>query len=148
MTAGAPIDGFGVGAGMGVSDDAPTLDIAYKLCEYAGRGRLKLSEGKPVLPGRKQVFRVAEGDRDVRDVIARSSEESPGRPLLVKMMEHGERLPDARVELAAIRAYARAQTVVSPGRSRGLGAPEAPYRVDVSAALADLQAKVAAQVAN
>jgi len=70
VAADAPIDGFGVGAGMGVSGDAPTLDIAYKLCEYAGRGRLKLSEGKPVLPGRKQVFRVAEGDRDVRDVIA------------------------------------------------------------------------------
>jgi len=147
VAAGAPIDGFGVGAGMGVSDDAPTLDIAYKLCEYAGRGRLKLSEGKPVLPGRKQVFRVAEGDRDVRDVIARSSEESPGRPLLVKMMEHGVRLPVARVELTAIRAYAGEQTARLPEAVRGLSAPEAPYRVDVSTALADLQARVAAQVA-
>jgi nicotinate phosphoribosyltransferase len=147
VASGAPIDGFGVGTSMGVSDDAPTLDIAYKLCEYAGRGRLKLAEGKPVLPGRKQVYRVAEGDRDARDVIARSSEELPGRPLLVKMMERGERLPAARVELKAIRAYAQEQTSRLPAALAGLSAPEAPYRVDVSASLADLQAKVAAQVA-
>ena len=37
LDAGAPIDGFGVGTGMGVSDDAPALDIAYKLSEYPQR---------------------------------------------------------------------------------------------------------------
>ena len=146
VASGAPIDGFGVGTSMGVSDDAPTLDIAYKLCEYAGRGRLKLSESKPVLPGRKQVFRVAEGGQDVRDVIARSSEDLPGRPLLVKMMEGGKRLPSAGVELKAIREYAREQTSRLPAAVRELAEPEAPYRVDVSASLSDLQTKVAAQV--
>ncbi|MFO7813803.1 MAG: nicotinate phosphoribosyltransferase, partial [Pelovirga sp.] len=45
ISAGAPVDGFGVGTSMGVSKDAPDLDIAYKLCEYAGKGRLKLSPG-------------------------------------------------------------------------------------------------------
>jgi nicotinate phosphoribosyltransferase len=40
---GAPIDGFGVGTGMGVSRDAPALDMAYKLADYAGKGRLKTS---------------------------------------------------------------------------------------------------------
>ena len=48
---GAPIDGFGVGTGMSVSDDAPALDMAYKLAEYDGRGRTKLSQHKPILPG-------------------------------------------------------------------------------------------------
>ena len=72
---GAPITGFGVGTGMGVSADAPTFDVAYKLTSYAGRGRLKLSPGKPILPGRKQVFRVEEGDVAVCDVIARAEEE-------------------------------------------------------------------------
>src|SRR5262249_53461742 len=43
VDAGAPIDGFGVGTGMSVSDDAPALDIAYKLSEYSGEGRTKLS---------------------------------------------------------------------------------------------------------
>jgi nicotinate phosphoribosyltransferase len=60
VTKEAPITGFGVGTSMGVSEDAPGLDIAYKLCAYGGRGRLKLSTGKPVFPGRKQVFRVEE----------------------------------------------------------------------------------------
>jgi nicotinate phosphoribosyltransferase len=48
---GAPIDGFGVGTRMGVSEDAPALDMAYKLTAYAGEGRLKLSPGKRILPG-------------------------------------------------------------------------------------------------
>src|SRR5208337_2622941 len=46
VKAGAPIDVFGVGTEMSVSSDAPTLDIAYKLPEYAGRGRMKLSVRK------------------------------------------------------------------------------------------------------
>jgi nicotinate phosphoribosyltransferase len=37
--AGVPVDGFGIGTGLGVSPDAPALDIAYKLTEYAGRTR-------------------------------------------------------------------------------------------------------------
>ena len=43
---GAPIDLFGVGTDLAVSSDAPALDIAYKLVEYAGVGRMKLSVGK------------------------------------------------------------------------------------------------------
>ena len=54
---GTPIDGFGVGTRMSVASDAPTLDCAYKLVSYGGRGRMKLSAGKSSLPGRKQVFR-------------------------------------------------------------------------------------------
>jgi len=33
---GAPIDGFGIGSKLDTSGDAPYLDCAYKLCEYAG----------------------------------------------------------------------------------------------------------------
>ena len=57
VRAGAPIDIFGVGTEMSVSADAPCLDIAYKLTEYAGVGRTKLSSLKSTMPGRKQVFR-------------------------------------------------------------------------------------------
>ncbi len=53
----APIDGFGVGTSLTVSDDAPSADYTYKLAEYAGRPRLKTSTGKLTLPGRKQIFR-------------------------------------------------------------------------------------------
>jgi nicotinate phosphoribosyltransferase len=55
---GAPIDAFGVGTAMVVSDDAPTLDLAYKLAEYRGTPRLKTSHDKVSVPGRKQLFRA------------------------------------------------------------------------------------------
>ena len=53
---GAPIDGFGVGTDMGVSRDVPALDMAYKLVETPVKSRLKLSTGKALLPGRKQIL--------------------------------------------------------------------------------------------
>jgi len=53
----APIDGFGIGTRLDTSSDAPYLDCAYKLQEYAGVARRKRSEGKATWPGRKQVYR-------------------------------------------------------------------------------------------
>ena len=58
MAAKAPIDGFGIGVNLDASIDAPSLDCAYKLQEYAGKPRRKLSEGKVTWPGRKQVWRA------------------------------------------------------------------------------------------
>jgi nicotinate phosphoribosyltransferase len=58
IRAAAPIDAFGVGTEMATGGDAPTLDAAYKLAEYRGTARLKTSQGKLSLPGRKQVFRA------------------------------------------------------------------------------------------
>jgi nicotinate phosphoribosyltransferase len=57
LAARAPIDAFGVGTALVVSDDAPAGDFTYKLAEYAGKPRLKTSAGKVSMPGRKQVFR-------------------------------------------------------------------------------------------
>lgn len=58
ISAGAPIDAFGVGTAIVVSGDAPALDVAYKLTEYNGVPRLKTSPDKVTYPGRKQVFRA------------------------------------------------------------------------------------------
>src|ERR1019366_7071919 len=54
-----PIDAVGIGTRLGVSADAPYLDMTYKLVEYASRPVVKLSTGKETLPGPKQVFRRA-----------------------------------------------------------------------------------------
>jgi nicotinate phosphoribosyltransferase len=147
LAAGAPIGAFGVGTSMGVSSDAPALDIAYKLCAYAGQGRLKLSPGKPILPGRKQIFRIAENGRDVRDTIGRADEDLPGRALLVPVMRAGQRLPAATVALDTARSYAREQIARLPATVRGLGPADPPYPVAVSAALADLQRRIKETVA-
>ena len=85
---------LGLAAAWGCQMMPQFWNMAYKLCEYAGQGRLKLSTGKPVLPGRKQVFRMTENERDVRDVIARADEDLPGRALLVPVMRHGELFGD------------------------------------------------------
>jgi nicotinate phosphoribosyltransferase len=58
LAARAPIDAFGVGTALVVSDDAPAGDFTYKLAEYRGVPRLKTSAGKVSMPGRKQVFRA------------------------------------------------------------------------------------------
>jgi nicotinate phosphoribosyltransferase len=48
---GAPIDGFGIGTSLTTSSDAPALDCAYKLQEYAGLARRKRSADKANLAG-------------------------------------------------------------------------------------------------
>jgi nicotinate phosphoribosyltransferase len=135
LAAGAPIDGFGVGTDMGVSRDAPSLDIAYKLVEYAGRGRLKLSTGKALLPGRKQVFRVERDGMADHDVIGRRDESLPGRPLLQPVMAGGRRCRAGRVALEAARAHAKVERDRLPPRLRSIAPATPPYRVELSAAL-------------
>ena len=78
VTSGAPIDVYGIGTDMGVSTDAPSLDMAYKLVEYDGRPRLKLSTNKVSLVGRKQIFRVYDaGGTYERDMIGSREELVP-----------------------------------------------------------------------
>ena len=132
---GAPIDGFGVGARMGVSEDAPYMDMAYKLVDYAGAGRTKLSPGKPILPGRKQIFRTVENGESKGDVIGRHGERLAGRPLLVQVMENGRRTPTANEPLSAARARAKREIDALPPRVRGLDGADPPYPVTVSDSL-------------
>ncbi|TVR79248.1 MAG: nicotinate phosphoribosyltransferase [Rhodospirillales bacterium] len=137
VEAGAPIDGFGVGTRMGVSQDAPSLDIAYKLVAYAGKGRLKTSTGKPVLPGRKQVFRNEEAGTASGDMVARADEDQPGRPLMQPVMRDGRRTEAGRDTLDAARDRAADELRRLPAAIRGLASAEQPYPVQVSRALED-----------
>ncbi len=131
VAAGAPITGFGVGTRMGVSADHPYLDTAYKLVGYAGRPRMKLSTDKSNLPGRKQVFRT-----DARDVIGLHDEPIDGRPLLVKVMAAGTRLPAGERTLAEISAHRQQDVESLPPHLRGLEPADPPQRVDLSPGLA------------
>lgn len=94
---GGDIDAFGVGTKLGVSADAPYLDFAYKMVEYAQRPVLKLSPGKATWTGKKQVFRQSHpADRLKKDVIGLRDDRLPGEPLLQKVMSRGKvisRLP-------------------------------------------------------
>ena len=120
---------------MGVSADAPSLDLVYKLTEYGGRGRLKLSSGKPVLPGAKQVFRFEEAGVAVRDVIAGADEELGGRPLLEPVMEGGRRVGAGRATLEEARDRARREVGGLPRHLLDLEPGLPAYPVEVSPAL-------------
>ncbi|NOJ93804.1 nicotinate phosphoribosyltransferase [Corallococcus coralloides] len=142
----APIDAFGVGTAMGVSEDAPALDMAYKLVEYAGRGRLKLSPGKVLLPGRKQVFREEWDGVASRDMLACHDEVLPGRPLLRRVMHQGRRLEGASPPLTALRMHAREELTRLPLELRGLEPARPPYPVAVSPALSAAKEQVVARL--
>ena len=135
VAAGAPIDGFGVGTAMGVAEDAPALDIVYKLVSYAGRDTTKLSTGKPVLPGRKQLLRVSREGAAVKDVIACRGEDGPGEPLLAPLVKGGEPTELAQRSLDEIRDYAARARAALPERLHALEDAEPPYPVEVSPAL-------------
>ena len=145
FASGAPIDGFGVGAHMATSSDAPVLDTAYKLAEYAGRPKLKLSESKSTLPGRKQIFREKSSGRAVRDVVGLQDEKVPGEPLLIPVMSKGRRTqPSDPLETCRNRCRAGLNSLSEALRS--LSKADTPYRIDLSAGLEDLRS-AAAQLA-
>jgi nicotinate phosphoribosyltransferase len=122
VSAGAPIDAFGVGTRVGVSADAPYLDSVYKLVEFDDRPVLKLSAHKATEPGRKQVFRGSE-----RDVLGLRDEPVPPRaePMLVPVMRGGRRTGPIR-GLDVARRLFEADLVRLPEEARRLRDPVAP----------------------
>ncbi|MBZ5674985.1 MAG: nicotinate phosphoribosyltransferase [Acidobacteriia bacterium] len=146
VKAGAPIDAFGVGTKLAVMEDASHLDIAYKLVEYAGKGRLKLSTKKVLYPGRKQVFRQIEAGHMVHDVIGRFDEELPGERLLQPMMRHGRAIRD--IDLEESRRRFQSELTRLPPPLRDLGPSSVPYPVSFSERLQDDLDKIRKEIAG
>jgi nicotinate phosphoribosyltransferase len=138
----SPIDAFGVGTSLVISLDAPTLDMAYKLVEYDGAGRTKLSRDKVIYPWQKQVYRRYEHGRFAGDTICRLHEKARGEPLLVPVMRGGERLAHVDLSLEAARRRAREQIAELPPALRALDHGAAGYAIDLSSALASELARL------
>ena len=128
LASGAPIGGFGVGTRMGVSADAPFLDVAYKLVEVDGRPTLKLSTGKASLPGRKQVWRARSQGRARHDVLGLEGGRSVGEPLLREVMRNGK--TTWTEPLSAMRERARREREALPDAVRALDAAVYEVRID------------------
>jgi len=94
ISEGAAIDAFGVGTKVGVSADAPFVDIVYKMVRFKGRDVRKLSPGKVTLAGEKQVFRTSDQNGCYSEDIIGQRDEiiAEGQPLLEKVMENGRLL--------------------------------------------------------
>jgi nicotinate phosphoribosyltransferase len=140
LSAGAPINAFGVGTKLDTSADIPYFDCAYKLMEYAGQPRLKKSEGKATWPGRKQIFRQFRDSEMVRDILTLEGDHQDGVPLLKPFMRGGQRLGGPE-RLKDIRDHALRQIAALPEYLRGLEHTP-PYPVEISPALERLKAKV------
>jgi nicotinate phosphoribosyltransferase len=132
--ANAPVDGIGIGTSLTTSSDAPALDCAYKLQEYAGLPRRKRSAGKATWPGRKQVWRRYGADgRMVSDILSAHDDRHDGEPLVQLVMQQGRRVrPPAALD--DIRAHARRQLDAVP--------PTSACRVEVADSLKQLAASV------
>ncbi len=155
VSAGAPIDVFGVGTDMGVSGDAPSLDMAYKLVEYADRPRLKLSSKKVSFLGKKQVFRLVDANGHYERDLLGLREESPPSvapllppsqvlPLLEKVMDAG-RLCHPLPSLQESREFCAAERARLPERYKALRSP-AVYPVTLTQQLASLQEETVRQL--
>src|SRR6478736_5021380 len=141
MAAKAPIDGFGIGVNLDASIDAPSLDCAYKLQEYAGKPRRKLSEGKVTWPGSKQVWRsYGTAGRMRGDILSLETDSQAGETLIVPVMRKGKRV-DAAPTLTQIRERAARELARMPESLRRLEKAE-DYPVRISDKLKALAAQV------
>ncbi|MBC9794588.1 nicotinate phosphoribosyltransferase [Sinomicrobium weinanense] len=122
------IDIYGVGTNLVVGHENAALDGVYKLCNFEGEPRIKISENlkKMNFPGEKQVYRYYNGKQEyMADAITFASLEAPegmahpfephkrmpldparAKPLLHPVMKDGKRLTGAR----GVREIAAAAT--------------------------------------
>jgi nicotinate phosphoribosyltransferase len=140
---GGVVDSLGVGTKMGVSADAPYLDMAYKLVRYADRPVLKLSPQKQTLASDKQVFRfVTPGGKIIRDIIALRGEKMPGgEALLKRVMRSGRRIGKAP-SLKSIQKTFMSEFSCLDEAYRSIEKSNAEYPVELSPRLERLQSRI------
>ena len=139
VEAGAQIDAFGVGTNVGVSADAPFIDIVYKMVRCGRRDVRKLSPGKVTLAGEKQVFRDCDENGVYRsDTIGLRSDTFDDRlPLLEPVMKNG-RLTRPHPSLETIRKQFGRNFNALADSFKTLDAAAA-YPIDISPRLQRLQ---------
>jgi nicotinate phosphoribosyltransferase len=144
VASGAPIDAFGVGTRLAVSDGATYFDLVYKLVDFDGRPVLKLSSDKATLPGAKQVWRRTVDGLFAGDVVTLIDDEPPegAEPLLEPAMGAGRRLVPGSLESA--RERAAAQRGLLPPAQRAL--EPRPYPVEIAPSVEELRRSAVAAI--
>jgi nicotinate phosphoribosyltransferase len=136
-----PVDGFGIGTHLDVSADAPYLDCAYKIQEYAGTARRKKSVGKATWPGRKQIYRRCNSRGVIRsDSLVEVNEECEGKALLVPVMRDGVRIGSSP-DLPAAREHAANELATLPQAMHD-PCTTTVYPVEISKSLKALAARI------
>jgi nicotinate phosphoribosyltransferase len=115
-----PIDTYCVGTKLAVSEDAPSLDCAYKLQQYDGRLCRKRSQWKETWPGERQVYRqYGPGGFIARDILCCAREVYEGSPLLHRVMVGGRRTAHSP-PLPNVRSHCKEQLATVPDTLRTL----------------------------
>jgi nicotinate phosphoribosyltransferase len=132
LEADTPVAGFGVGTRLDTSEDAPSLDMVYKLEVYADKSRRKRSSGKETWPGTKQIFREHDASGTFTgDTIALAEEVRSGTPLLHEVMRDGRRIASLP-GLGESRDRCREWVARLPSALRALHGAQQIYPVTVS----------------
>ncbi len=147
LSQGAEIDSFGVGTKMGVSADAPYLDMAYKLVKYQERPVLKLSPGKMNLASDKQLFRNRTSDGHLKkDTIGLRDDAFEGAESLLKKVMDKNRTVSPPPSLPEIQKTFLDEFQRMENSYKLLKGAESDYPVDISPRLKKLQAKTIRRV--
>ncbi|QVY64733.1 nicotinate phosphoribosyltransferase [Polaribacter sp. Q13] len=150
---GAPIDIFGVGTNLVTGNPDAAMDGVYKLSEYNGEPRIKLSENiiKVSLPYKKQVFRMLD-DKGMfygADAVALYKEGEVAKiehpfdatkslnldafkqePLLEKVMENGKKIVPSR-SVSEIAEYSQSRLAQLPNEYKRFQNPHI-YKIGLS----------------
>ena len=88
-----PIDAFGIGTELATSRDDPTIAAVYKLTEYKGIPRIKISEEKLTYPAKKQIYRIFDKNGRFKEDILMLDDEIPppnSEALLFPVLKKGK----------------------------------------------------------
>jgi len=135
----APIDAFGVGTELATSSDDPTIAGVYKLIEYNNKPKIKISEEKLTLPGKKQIYRIYDKQGEfIEDFLTLDSEPAPpnSEALLILVMKEG-RLIMELPNLNNIQQYYNENIEKLPNKYKELEENQI-FKVRISKKLSDL----------
>lgn len=149
IDSGSPIDAFGIGTRLNISQDSPSLECVYKLQEYAGQARRKKSVGKTTWPGCKQVYRHRASNSSFNgdQVTLANDVRGDGEALIVPVMRKGKRIKPAE-SLERIRERSSDQLASLPEHLTALAVSAEPYPVEMSQELKVLAEQVDKQFAG
>ncbi len=124
----APVDIIAVGTKLVTSADQPYLYIAYKLVEYDGKPKFKLSPGKATFPYKRQIIRHYQNGVMNHDESIRFNEEVEGEKLVFKVVENGKIVYSFK-SIKEIREVFLEDIKKLPENLKTLDAPTQRYKV-------------------
>ena len=140
----APVDIYGVGTEMITAKPVSALSGVYKLVEDNLGPRIKLSENKRTIPGRKQVYRVMDKDEGyLYDVLELEGGYHEGNPLLEQVVRGGRKIRET-VPLEEVRDYCLDCVARLPLEAKMVRVTK-PYQLKIGSELFRLTEKLTAE---